>query len=653
MPLACDVIIAGGTVVDGTGRPGFLADVAITGPTITAIGPNLQRQFVSERVVDATGHIVTPGFVDIHTHYDGQVTWDPLLTPSSGHGVTTLMFGNCGIGFAPCRPLDRTQLIDILVSVEDIPGTALHAGIRWDWTTFPEYLDSLSRTETACDFLAMVGHVPIRVFAMGKRASETPTPADLVTIRGLVAEAVRAGAAGFSTSRTLMHRDLAGEVIAGSYANRDELTAIFAGIADGGGGLFEILEDFADVEKEMGWIGALSKAFGVPVSFAFGAHSAEDQRKLLSWMERINRDNVLITGQAAIRNQGCLQSLRSKYHPLAGHRTFVTELAGLPYAEMIARMRTAEVRRQILAEGSFFDDKPFANVIFNPANLYPLMDAGGVPRYERSSETESFEALADAAGVEDPLALIYDALVDEQLLWAPLTGTASERRLLDLITHPHVRVGLGDGGAHLGIFQEAGCPTYMLSHYARDRTRGRRLAIEHAVKMQTSDTAAVVGLRDRGRLEVGLRADVNVIDMATLTLHPPRIVHDLPTGASRWIQTATGYRMTMVAGVPTYEHSAPTGLLPGRLVRHPLAAPGVLNLRRLDQIDPAELTGPEPRSTNDLIVKDADLAGGGSAIKRAMEANRAAMIGQVGEFLSGELLRGGQRADRPTGTSKL
>jgi N-acyl-D-amino-acid deacylase len=215
-------------------------------------------------MVDATEHIITPGFIDIHTHYDGQVTWDPLLTPSSGHGVTTVMFGNCGIGFAPCRSTDRQQLIDILVSVEDIPGTALHEGIQWSWTTFPEYLDSLAAVRAACDILTMVGHVPIRVFAMGQRASETPTAVDLVTIRNLVAEAIRHGAAGFSTSRTLMHRDLAGQVIAGSYADRDELTAIFAGIADGGGGLFEILEDFADVEKEMQWIGSLSKGEPVP-----------------------------------------------------------------------------------------------------------------------------------------------------------------------------------------------------------------------------------------------------------------------------------------------------------------------------------------------------------------------------------------------------
>jgi N-acyl-D-aspartate/D-glutamate deacylase len=238
-------------------------------------------------------------------------------------------------------------------------------------------------------------------------------------------------------------------------------------------------------------------------------------------MDEINRDNVLVTGQAAARNQGSLQSLRSKYHPLAGHRTFVTELADLPFPQMIAQMRTDETRRKILAERSFFDDKPFARVIFNPANLYPLLDAAGVPRYERRS-TDSFEGLAAAAGV-DPIELIYDALVNDEVLWAPLTGSASEDRLLDRLTHPHVRVGLGDGGAHLGIFQEAGCPTYLLSHYARDRTLGRKLSVEEAVKLQTHDTAGVVGLKDRGTLAVGLRADINVIDMAALRLHEPKV----------------------------------------------------------------------------------------------------------------------------------
>lgn len=409
-------------------------------------------------------------------------------------------------------------------------------------------------------------------------------------------------------------------------------------------------------------------AFGIPVSFAFGAHTPEDQRKLLSWMEQINRKGSLVSGQAAVRNQGSLQSLRSKYHPFAGHPTFVTQLADLPYPDMLRQMQSPEIRQKLLSETSFFHDKPFAQAIFNPANLYPLLVAG-VPRYERAS-TESFQALANSK--EDPLALIYDALVREEVLWAPLTGTASEDRLLDLIRHPHVRPGLGDGGAHLGIFQEAGCPTYLLTHYTRDRQLGCKISIEEAVKLQTQDTATAVGLRDRGVLKAGLRADINVIDLESLRLHEPQVrrdlvfrassrclrqicplpsqqmVHDLPTAAGRWIQTASGYRLTMVAGVATYENSTPTGYFPGRLVRHPFQD-GQLSVRVLSEINPESIAGPEPRSTNDLLLADEDLAGGGSAIKRAYEANRAKMIQHVGEFLSGELLRKGD--DRQT--SKL
>ena len=293
MRISCDLLITGGLVVDGTGAAPFLADVAITGSTIVAVGPGLSRgasSYAARRTVDATGHIVTPGFVDVHTHYDGQITWDPLLSPSTSHGVTTVLFGNCGVGFAPCRAGDREKLIEILEGVEDIPGSALHEGIQWSWETFEEYCETLSRREAACDFLAMVGHVPLRVYAMGRdRAwNKEATPADLAKMRGLVAAAVEAGACGVSTSRTLLHRDLGGAVIPGTYAGRRELATLMCGVADAGGGLFEILDDTADVDVWTEWVGSLSRATQVPVSFAFATNDAKKRDALCAFMTEIN-----------------------------------------------------------------------------------------------------------------------------------------------------------------------------------------------------------------------------------------------------------------------------------------------------------------------------------------------------------------------------
>ena len=480
---------------------------------------------------------------------------------------------------------------------------------------------------------------------MGDRYNEDPRTEDLAAMRAIVAEAVQHGAAGFSTSRTLMHRDKDGIPIAGSYAGRAELTAIFSGLADAGGGLFEILEDFADVEREMAWIGQLSAAFGIPVSFAFGARSESDQRKLLSWMDRINSSNVMVTAQASVKTQGALQSLRSKYHPLVGHPLWMNTLSKMPYPEMIAEMSRPETKEKMLAEESIFKGAPFADVIFNPNNMFRLMEPSGAPRYERAREHESYAALA-ASAKRRPLELIYDDLVAGEVIWAPLGGSTHFESKLDLLKHPHVKIGLGDGGAHLGLFQEAGCPTYMLSHYVRDRSAGPKLSLELAVKMQTSETANVFGFTDRGVLAPGKKADVNVIDLAILELSKPEIVSDLPTGAQRWMQRAKGYRWTLVSGVPTFADGSPTGALTGGLAPHPFV--GQLRVRTLEQIAPESIAGPEPRSTNDIndptaLVKDADLVGGGSAMRRAFDATRAAKITALGQFLSGEMLRWGNK----------
>jgi N-acyl-D-aspartate/D-glutamate deacylase len=531
-----DRVIRNGLVVDGTGGEPFVADVAVLADKIVAVGPALTC--TAAETVDATGLIVTPGFIDIHTHYDGQVTWDPLLSPSTQHGVTTICFGNCGIGFAPCRPSDREQLIKTLQSVEDIPEIALMEGVSWDWETFPEYMRVLRQSHTACDFMAMIGHVPLRLYTMGDRVLEAATEADCSRMRGLVTEALEAGAFGLSTSRTLLHRDPAGNAIPGTYASRQELTQLMAGMADAGGGFFEMIDDMADEDVEFDWIGRLSKAFRIPVSFAIATADPARRAKQLQCVRKANLEGACVSAQSSLKTQGVLQSLHSKYHPFIGHPTYEQQLAALPYADRLAAMRRPAMRAQLLAEESAFSDAPFWRTICHPANLYLLCPRGdGTPQYERDPATDSMAAraakgvgiglaaavmgpaAADASPGEKPsppapsapsaalgdgraqaaaMALIYDALVfDEEVLFAPL-GSPMQQANLDLLSDPLVKIGLGDGGAHLGIFQESACPTFMLAHYVRDRdpgTQGPRLPLQTAVKWQTRDTAEVVGLQ--------------------------------------------------------------------------------------------------------------------------------------------------------------
>lgn len=636
----CDLLIKNGTVVDGTGAPRFVADVAVKDGQIAAVGPNLS--LAAKETVDATGKIVTPGFIDIHTHYDGQITWDPLCTPSCNHGVTTVAFGNCGVGFAPVRPGDESKLIDILESVEDIPGTALHEGIKWSWETFPQYLDTLGKVNAAMDFASYMGHVPLRQYVMGDRVFEKPTPEDLDKMRQLAKDAVSAGAFGVSSSRTLLHRDNTGNVLPGSYADRDELASIIKGMAQGGGGMFEMASDFADEETEFTWVGKLSKAFGVPISFGFGG--GQKQIKLLEEANEISPG--MITGQVAVKLQGSLQSLDATWHPFVAHPTYLKELKHLPVEERRMRMRDPMMKKQILSEKSLFGDAPFARSTFSPSFLFLMGNPakGDVSDYEQNPETNSILKLAEARG-EDPMNLIYDALVDGQTIWKPVSpftngkgGDAGPQRSQKrLIEHPNTVVGLGDGGAHLTMLQEAGCPTFMLTHWARDRTAGPKIELEQAVMFQTSRPAGVMGLEDRGVIAPGMRADLNVIDYENLTLHTPQVANDLPTGAKRWLQEADGYDLTMCKGEVTFRKGQPTGALPGRLLRGPLKKH--LNVIDADLDFDAEGI-PHPKSTADakyigadgsnltvdkaMYVEDKDLVGGMSALARAKRAHENA-----------------------------
>jgi N-acyl-D-aspartate/D-glutamate deacylase len=528
--------------------------------------------------------------------------------------------------------------VSALEGVEDIPGVVIADGLDFTWETFPEFMNELEKLNTAVDFMAYVAHVPLRIYAMGSdRCHGEATSEDLRKMRMLVREALNAGAAGVSTSRTLLHRDTSSVVIPGTYAGTQELISLFAGMADAGGGLFEILNDFADVGVEFEWIRSLAAAFKIPASVCLPSGSPEVRQQVFKVLEEANRSEgwELLTVQTMLKQQGSLQQIGAPYHPLLGHATFQRELVHLPVAEQLRRLRDPAFKRRILSETSMFAGKPFSQAMFSPFNVYPLVPPGqGAPQYERDKTTETFGAMSlKVGGAVSADELMYDALAEGKVLWAPLTGNSSLEDRMEMFSHPHVKVGLGDGGAHLGIFQESSCPTFMLSHYARDRSAGRKLSLERAVYLQTLDTARLLGLHhDRGTVEVGKRADLNIIDMKRLALKTPTFLKDLPAGGGRWFQGAEGYVMTIMKGVPTFERGRHTGALPGCLVRGRLYKQ--LSVMRVEDIPTHLLSSiPEPKSTHD-IQDDTELTGGASALARAAKAN---LIAQVGEFLSGQL----------------
>src|SRR3954447_10078492 len=569
--------ITGGTIVDGSGRPAFVGDVAIEGGVIVAVGEHVEGD--ATEVIDATGCVVAPGFVDIHTHYDGQATWDPVLDPSASHGVTTVVVGNCGVGFAPVRPGGQERLVEIMEGVEDIPGTALHEGIKWSWETFPEYLDALDGLEFSMDVGAFLPHVPLRVYVMGERgvANEDATTDDIAEMARHVREAITAGAVGFSSSRSLNHKDLDGELVPGTFASVDELVGLAQAVVDGGGGLFEVVpqgetEGDADlILSEIELMGTVSQATGVPLSFLLVQSRLDPDlwRRQLELVEKINANGADVTPQVAARPGGMLIGAAS-YHPLARRPTFRRLEDSLPLDELIAELQKPEVKAAILAE----DDLPpdphrqyeslADNAPFLWASVFPL---GDPPDYEPLPET-SIAGVAAATG-RDPFEVFYDHLAAGELLLGAFTNYAqgNEDHLAEMIADPNTIIGLSDGGAHVKMICDASAPTYLLTHWVRDRSRGGRLPLETVIQKQAAGTAAAVGLDDRGTIEIGKKADVNVIDLEHLTLHQPRSVDDLPAGGRRILQDATGYKATIVSGVVTRRDDHDTGARPGRLVR--------------------------------------------------------------------------------------
>jgi N-acyl-D-aspartate/D-glutamate deacylase len=549
-----DVVIRGGTVVDGTGAPPRRADVAIDTGRITAVG---DVDGTGREQLDADGLLVTPGWVDVHTHYDGQVTWDPLLTPSSWQGVTTVVMGNCGVGFAPVRADRHDFLIRLMEGVEDIPGTALHEGITWGWETFPEYLDVIDSTPHAIDFGAQVPHAALRSFVMGDRGAdhtERPTLEEIADMGRQAAEAIEAGALGFSTSRTVAHRSSDGSPTPSLSASDDELLGIARAIGATGQGVFEIISDLVDLDAEFALMRAMAEVSGRPMSITTlqrPEQRPEEFRELLDLISDAVADGVQLRGQVAARPIGISMKLDGRVHPLLASSTY-QELASLPIEERTTRLRDPEVRVAVLAE---LEEAPGLGARF--PHLFAL---DGRPRYDRRPD----EAV-DLAGA-------YDALVAADgngALYAPLMnyvgGDMAATR--EMLVHPHTVPGLGDAGAHCSMICDGSFPTYLLEYWGRDAPEPDRMPIEWIVRRQCADTAALVGLHDRGVLAPGRRADVNLVDHDALGVGAVEMVHDLPAGGRRLVQRATGYRATLVAGQVVMRDGEPTGTLPGRLVR--------------------------------------------------------------------------------------
>ncbi len=568
-----DIVIRGGTIVDGTGAPARTGDVAIDGDRLTQVGG---AAGAARHELSADGLLVTPGWVDIHTHYDGQVTWDPYLTPSSFHGVTTVVMGNCGVGFAPARPDRHRWLIGLMEGVEDIPGTALAEGIRWAWESFPEYLDALERIPRAVDVAAQVPHGAVRAYVMGERGAknEKPTPEDIESMAAIVREAIAAGALGFSTSRTLLHRAVDGEPVPGTFAAEDELLGIGRVLGELGRGVFEMASDLAPEEREFGWMQELAAKTRRPVTFACLQNDVDPEqwRRSLRAAERAAAAGAPVVAQVAVRPMGLLMGLESTTHPFFFHQAY-REIAHLPLAERVARMREPEVRRRMLAERLALQNPMLAFVTQSFHKLFPL---GDPPDYEPGPE-RSVKAMAEREG-RSPQEVAYDLLLrrdGRELLYFPILGYAHGdfEAIREMLLHPQAVLSLSDGGAHCGLICDASAPTYLLTHWVRDRRRGERVPLEWAVRAQARNTARLYGFDDRGELRPGLRADVNLIDFESLALSPPAMVYDLPAGGRRLVQHARGYAATLVAGEVVREAGEPTGALPGRLVRGPQPAP--------------------------------------------------------------------------------
>jgi N-acyl-D-aspartate/D-glutamate deacylase len=576
MERAYDLVIRGGMLVDGSGGPAFEADVAVKDGLVVQVG---KVAGAGAEEIDARGKLVTPGFVDIHTHYDGQATWDHHMQPSSWHGVTTVVMGNCGVGFAPCKPADHDRLVRLMEGVEDIPFPVLTEGLPWSWESFPDYLDSLEGRSFDVDIGAQLPHAALRVFVMGERGAnrEDATPADIAAMAAIAKGAVEAGALGFSTSRTLNHRTSDGQPTPTLTASEDELTGIAMGLAAAGKGALQFVSDFGDPEAEFAMLRRIVETSGRPLSFSLVQSPIQPAqwRLLLDRLEEASAAGLPMRAQVCGRPVGVLFGLELTLNPFTHYPSYKA-IAALPLAERAAKLADATFRAQLLSEGNEASAAFAANMTQNWKVMFLM---GETPDYEQTPD-RTVLALADARGVRPEELALEHMLTNggRGMLYLPFLNYASGSLdpSFEMLSHPDTVPGLSDGGAHVGMICDGSFPTSNLTLWTRDRTRGPKLPLETMVRMQSHDTAAALGLHDRGLVAPGYRADLNVIDYERLSLESPRVAYDLPAGGRRLIQRAEGYVATIVAGEVTYRDGEPTGALPGRLLRGAQAAPAAI-----------------------------------------------------------------------------
>lgn len=576
-----DLVIRNACIVDGSGAASYHGDVAVDQGRIAGVGG---KAGAARREIHADGALLTPGWVDVHTHYDGQATWDPYLSPSSNHGVTTAVMGNCGVGFAPVRADKRDWLISVMEGVEDIPGSVLSEGIQWDWESFPEYLDALERRPHAVDVGTQIPHSALRTFVMGERGitHDEATPADIEAMVALVMQGLRAGALGFSTSRTLIHKYQGRKYPPGTFASPDELLGIAAALGAVGHGVFQMTSNHYQMETELPWLTEVARKHRLPVAFALVQtdQTPHTWKRLLAALDETHRQDIPLYGAISGRPASILMTWKGSVHPFMAHPLW-PGLAALPWRERLARLRDPAVRAQLLSADQMAaaaqHDSRMAYLTQSWHKMFALVpEPGAEPDYEPAPH-RSVAALAKAEG-RTPLEVVYDMLMQsdgEAIVYFPSFNYAygDLSQLYTQMQHPRTMMSLADGGAHCGYICDASMPTYMLTHWVRGRTRGPRLSLEQAVKRQTLDTATIYGLHDRGRIAPGCKADLNLIDLAQLRMLMPHVAFDLPAGGRRLLQEAQGYLATLVAGEVIMEKGQPTGACPGRVLRGPQRLP--------------------------------------------------------------------------------
>ena len=561
------LVVRNGTIIDGTGNAGFISDVEITDGVITAIGSNLPN---GKEEIDATGKMVTPGFIDIHTHYDAQVTWSSRITPSSWNGVTTVMIGNCGVGFAPCKSIDREKLVELMEGVEDIPEPVLTEGLPWNWETFEEYLDRLDEKSFDLDVVTQVPHAAIRVYVMGDRgvAREDATEAERAQMAKLVAAGIRAGALGFSTSRTINHRTVAGAFTPTLGAAELELMDIAQAVYKIGSGWLQVISDFDNPKEEMDLLKRLATTSGRPMTITVLQRNDRPElwRDTMADIVKANLDGSKIVGQVLTRPTGVMLGFQISLNPFMACDAW-REIEDLSHKEKVKFLKDPAFKKRLLTEPQ--GEHLMRTRVMEWDRIFPL---GDPPEYEPLPET-SIAFQSNKLGVT-PEELAYDMLMEGNataILYRPLSNYAYGNldSVFDMMQDPHSLIGLGDGGAHVGVLTDASAVTYMLTHWARDRTRGAKLTIPEAIKRLTSDNANAIGLQDRGVLKVGKKADLNIIDFPKLKIKNPEVLYDLPAGGRRMVQRIEGYDATIVSGEVVAKMGVPTEALPGRLVRGP------------------------------------------------------------------------------------